>query len=71
MYTGTYEDELIEACQRMGYGINIDGIRGRVTLNTGSGKRRDDHRFTSAAVALAWLEQQERERSRRLAAIAG
>jgi len=67
MYTGTYEDELIAACQRMGYGLDLNFLREKVTVNTGSGHRKDDRVFKNAAVAMAWVEQQERQRSQRLA----
>lgn len=60
MYTGTIEDELINAIERMGYGIDIDGIRGRVTVNTGSGKKKDDHVFKNATLALMWVEAREK-----------
>jgi hypothetical protein len=60
MYTGTIEDELINAVERMGYGVDINNIRGTVTVNTGSGKRKDDHVFKSATLALMWVEAQER-----------
>lgn len=61
MYTGTIEAELINAIERMGYGIDINNLRGKVTVNTGSGKRRDDHVFANAATALMWVEAQERK----------
>jgi len=60
MFTGTIEDELINAVERMGYGIHIDNIRNKVTVNTGSGKKKDDHVFKNATLALAWVEQRER-----------
>lgn len=60
VFTGTYEDELVSACERMGYGYDINNLRGHVIVNTGSGRRRDDHRFKNAALALAWVEQRER-----------
>lgn len=60
MYTGTIEDELVDACKRMGYGIDINNLRGKVTVNTGSGRRKDDHVFANATAALMWVEAQER-----------
>lgn len=54
------EDELIELCERMGYGLDINYLRGKVTVNTGSGKKRDDHVFASVTTALIWCEAQER-----------
>ena len=60
MFTGTIEDELVNAIERMGYGIHIDNIRNKVTVNTGSGKRKDDHVFKNATLALMWVEARER-----------
>lgn len=60
MYTGTIEDELIAAVERMGYGLDLNYLRGKVTVNTGSGKRRDDHVFANATLALMWVEAKER-----------
>lgn len=58
----TIEDELINACERMGYGLDINNLRGYVEVNTGgASRRRDDrHRFTSATHALIWVEARER-----------
>lgn len=55
------EDQLIDAVERMGYGLNINELRGYVKVNTGSGKKRDDHRFDNIASALDWVERQERK----------
>ncbi len=60
MYTGTIEDELINAIERMGYGLDINNLRGTVTVNTGSGKKKDDHVFKNATLALMWVEARER-----------
>ena len=62
MYPGNIEDELIKACERMGYGLNINNLRGYVEVNTGgaSRKRADRHRFTNPTHALIWVEVQER-----------
>lgn len=60
MYIGTIEDELITACERMGYGLDLNYLRGKVTVNTGSGKKKDDHVFTNATAALMWVEARER-----------
>ena len=60
MYTGTIEDELIAAVERMGYGLDLNYLRGTVTVNTGSGKRKDDHVFKNATLALMWVEARER-----------
>jgi hypothetical protein len=60
MFTGTIEDELIAAVERMGYGVDINAIRGKVTVNTGSGKRKDDHVFKNATLAPMWVEARER-----------
>lgn len=59
MYTGTIEDELIAAVERMGYGLDLNYLRGKVTVNTGSGKKRDDHVFANATLALMWVEARE------------
>lgn len=61
MFTGTIEDELIAVCERMGYGLDLNYMRGRVTINPGSNRRRDDHVFTNATHALMWAEAQERK----------
>ena len=62
MYTGTIEDELITACERMGYGLDINNLRGYVEVNTGtaSTRRADRHRFANATAALMWVESRER-----------
>lgn len=60
MYTDTIEGALINAIERMGYGIDINNIRGTVTVNTGSGKRKDDHTFKNATLALMWVEAREK-----------
>ena len=60
MYTGTIEDELIAAVERMGYGLDINYLRGKVTVNTGSNRRKDDHVFANATAALMWVEARER-----------
>jgi hypothetical protein len=60
MYTGTIEDELHDACKRLGYGMDINNLRGRVTVNIGSGKKKDDHVFKNATLALMWVEARER-----------
>jgi len=60
MFTDTYDAALVDAVERMGYGVEINNLRGYVIVNTGSGRRKDDHRFKSAALALAWVEQRER-----------
>jgi hypothetical protein len=60
MFTGTIEDELVTAVERMGYGIDINGIRNTVTVNTGSGLRKDAHLFKNATAALMWVEARER-----------
>lgn len=60
MFTGTIEDELFDATKRMGYGLDINNLRGKVTVNTGSGKKKDDHVFKNATLALMWVEARER-----------
>lgn len=60
MYTGTIEDELYDTCKRMGYGLDINNLRGKVTVNTGSAKKKDDHVFKNATLALMWVEARER-----------
>ena len=60
MYTGTIEDELITACERLGYGLDLNYLRGKVTVNTGSGKKKDDHVFANATLALMWVEAREK-----------
>ena len=61
MFTGTIEDELVSACERMGYGLDINYTRqpGHVIVST-SKLKRDDHRFKNATLALMWVEAQER-----------
>lgn len=54
------EDQLITTCDRMGYGLDINYLRGKVTVNTGSGKKKNDHVFKNATLALMWVEAQER-----------
>jgi hypothetical protein len=60
MYTGTIEDELIAACERMGYGVDLNYLRGRVEINTGTASRADRHVFQNATAALMWVEARER-----------
>ena len=60
MFTGTIEDELINAVERMGYGLDLNYLRGKVTVNTGSGKKKDDHVFANATAALMWVEAKEK-----------
>ena len=56
------EDALIMACERMGYGLDINNLRGYVEVNTGdaSRARRDRHRFKNVTLALMWVETRER-----------
>ncbi len=56
------EDELINACERMGYGLDINNLQGYVEVNTGdsSRARRDRHRFKNVTLALMWVETRER-----------
>jgi hypothetical protein len=62
MYTDRIEDELINAAERMGYGLDINNLRGYVEVNTGdaSRKRSDRHRFNNATLALMWVKARER-----------
>ena len=62
MVTENHEEELINACERMGYGLDINNLRGYVEVNTGnaSRKRADRHRFTNVVLALMWVEARER-----------
>ncbi len=55
------EDELINACERMGYGLDINNLQGYVEVNTGdsSRTRRDRHRFKNVTLALMWVEGRE------------
>ncbi len=56
------EDQLIMACERMGYGLDINLLRGYAEVNTGdaSRARRDRHRFKNVTLALMWVESRER-----------
>jgi hypothetical protein len=71
-FTDTIENALVEACRRMDYGIDINVLKKSVTVTRlhGIGKRQS-HRFTSAARALGWVEQQERQRATALARFNG
>lgn len=60
MYTELIEDELISACKRMGYGIDINYLQGTIAVNTGSNKRENRHVFKSATLALMWVDSRER-----------
>jgi hypothetical protein len=56
------EDQLIMACERMGYGLDINTFQGYVEVNTGdaSRARKDRHRFKTVTLALMWVESRER-----------
>lgn len=60
MHDELIEDELIMACKRMGYGIDINYLQGTIAVNTGSNKREDRHVFKSATLALMWVDSRER-----------
>ena len=59
MHTELIEDELIMACKRMGYGIDINYLQGTISVNTGSNQRKDRHVFKSATLALMWVDSRE------------
>lgn len=53
------EDELINACERMGYGIDLNYLRGQIVINTGTSRKQVNHVFTNLADALAWCKLRE------------
>ncbi len=55
------EDQLINACERMGYGLDINNLRGYVEVNTGDATRArgDRHRCKNVTLALMWVESRE------------
>lgn len=61
MSTDCIEDQLINAAERMGYGLDINNLRGYVEVNTGDGSQRRAarHRFKNATLALIWVEARE------------
>ena len=61
MYTDTIEDTLVDTCERMGYGLDLNYLQGKVTITTGVGKRKDRHVFANATSALIWAEVRERQ----------
>lgn len=62
MSTDHIENQLINAVERMGYGLDINNLRGYVEVNTGDASRRraERHRFKNATLALMWVEARER-----------
>jgi len=61
MFIGTIEDNLINACERLGYGLDMSGLGSYVEINTGDASRRhaDRHYFRNATAALMWVEARE------------
>jgi len=49
----TTEDLLIDACNSMGYGVDINHLRGTVQVNMGKGAAR---KFTSLSSALVFVQ---------------
>jgi len=49
----TTEGLLIDACNSMGYGVDINYLRGTVQVNTGKGTAR---KFTSLSSALEFVQ---------------
>lgn len=48
-------DLLIEAVEELGYGVDINVLRGKVTVDTGNGKRQ----FKDVGEALAWVRSKQ------------
>lgn len=51
------EDELIDICNTLGYGVDIDFVKDTVKINTG----RRTQSFTSMEGALAWVRKRQNE----------
>ena len=54
------EDELVDICKAMGYGVDIDFVKDTVKINTG----RRTQSFTSIEGALAWARKRQSELQR-------
>lgn len=54
------EDELIDICNTLGYGVDIDFVKDTVKINTG----RRTQSFTSMEGALAWVRKRQNELNR-------
>jgi hypothetical protein len=51
------EDELVDICKAMGYGVDIDFVKNTVKIKVG----RKTQSFTSIEGALAWVTNRHKE----------
>ena len=66
------EDLLINACELLGWGLEINALRGYVEINTGTAQQRTTRRrFTTVTQALEWAADAVVRRDLGLQAITG
>jgi hypothetical protein len=53
------EDELIDICNTMGYGVDIDFVKDTVKITVGKRMQK----FTSIEGAVAWVRKRQRDMS--------
>jgi len=66
------EDLLVNACELLGWGLEINGPKGYVEINTGSSRQQSTRRrFPTVTQALAWAADAVVRRDLGLQAITG